>query len=119
MFDPFLMAALAFLAGMAFLALAQYVIRRLGARRGPTVDSILPTFESVRSTVEPARPAVESIPTAVESIAAAVESGPAAVESIRPVEIVDEELIAVLAAAASETLQASVRVLSYRVEPKR
>jgi len=77
MLNLLLAAALGFLAGIAFLALAQYLFRRLGERRGPTV------------------------------------------ESIRPVEIVDEELIAVLAAAASETLQAPLRVLSHRVEPKR
>jgi|MudIll2142460700_1097286.scaffolds.fasta_scaffold1301327_2 hypothetical protein len=91
MFNPLLAAALGFLAGIAFLALARYVFRRLGARRGPTFETIRPTFESIRPEVGP----------------------------IRPPETIDEELIAVLAAAASETLQAPVRVLSHRVEPRR
>ena len=98
MLNLLLAAALGFLAGLAFLALAQYAFRRLGARRGPTIQSIRPALESIPPKVGSTRPAVESI---------------------RPVEALDEELIAVLAAAASEALHARVRVLSHGVESKR
>jgi hypothetical protein len=73
MSNPFAAAALGFLAGMVFLALVLYAVRRLGDRSGPKV-----------------------------------EPGP-------PAETVDEELIAVLAAAAHEALQAPARLFQVHV----